>query len=456
MLYSWVQAVRRGVVLSLLALAFAAGSALAQAGRIEGTVRSATTGEPLANARVTVLGRNLSAITDARGFYQISDLPPGGYDVRATLLGFAPVTLTNVRVGPGLAATANVEMRAAAIQLEEVVVTALGIEREQRTLSFAAQMISEDKLTDVPKANMVASLQGNIAGVHVTNSGSPFGSARVVVRGASSILGQNQPLFIVDGVPIDNSAASLDGYGGGSMAGYDIGNAAGEINANNIESMTVLKGPNAAALYGSRAANGAIVITTKKGQGAPGEGGFGVTATFGTTFQRPLRLPDYQNQYGQGFYGEFDFVVIAPFGEAQADFLAGTDQGAGRLQKQAPVPDALRHVAPMRDALVILRFVDVRLVIDRRVHDLGRIGDRRLELHRMELAPRRAGRERPRALGDALEMNDQRVARRNRPALRGNDFERCADIEDLAALDQSEAIVVEAAELHALPEGRIR
>ena len=308
MLYSWVQAVRRGVVLSLLALAFAAGSALAQAGRIEGTVRSATTGEPLANARVTVLGRNLSAITDARGFYQISDLPPGGYDVRATLLGFAPVTLTNVRVGPGLAATANVEMRAAAIQLEEVVVTALGIEREQRTLSFAAQMISEDKLTDVPKANMVASLQGNIAGVHVTNSGSPFGSARVVVRGASSILGQNQPLFIVDGVPIDNSAASLDGYGGGSMAGYDIGNAAGEINANNIESMTVLKGPNAAALYGSRAANGAIVITTKKGQGAPGEGGFGVTATFGTTFQRPLRLPDYQNQYGQGFYGEFDFV----------------------------------------------------------------------------------------------------------------------------------------------------
>ena len=308
MAHTWVQTGRRGVFLALLVLVFAAGSALAQAGRIEGMVRSLTTGEPLARARVAVMGRNLSATTDARGAYQIADVPAGTYDVRVTLLGYAPVTMTNVQVGPGLAATANLQMRAAAVQLEEVLVTALGIEREQRTLSFAAQMISEDKLTDVPKQNMVTALQGNVAGVHVTSSGSPFGSARVVVRGASSILGQNQPLFVVDGVPIDNSAATLDGYGGGSMAGYDVGNAAGEINPNNIESMTVLKGPNAAALYGSRAANGAIVITTKRGQGAPGEAGFGVTATFGTTVQRPLRLPDYQNQYGQGFYGEFDFV----------------------------------------------------------------------------------------------------------------------------------------------------
>ncbi len=308
MLYSWAQAGRRGVFLGLLALLFTAGSGQAQAGRIEGTVRSASTGEPLANARVSVMGRNISATTDARGFYQIPDLPPGGYDVRATLLGFAPVTLTNVRVAAGLAATANLEMRAAAVQLEEVVVTALGIEREQRSLSFAAQMVSEDKLTSVPKSNLLSSLQGNVAGVRVTNTGGAFSSARIVVRGASSIRGENQPLIVIDGVPIDNYAASNSGYGGGDYDGYDAGNAAGEINPNNIESMTVLKGPNAAALYGSRAANGAIVVTTKKGQGAPGEAGFGVTATVGTMFETPLRLPDYQNQYGQGFYGEFDFV----------------------------------------------------------------------------------------------------------------------------------------------------
>src|SRR5437660_243514 len=147
----------------------------------------------------------------------------------------------------------------------------------------------------------------HVAGLYVTNSSNPFGSARIVSRGAGSILGQNQPLVIVDGIPIDNSAATNDGYGGGSLGGYDVGNAAADIDANNVESITVLKGPNAAALYGSRAANGAIVIVTKSGKGGPNQG-FGVTAVFGTTTESPLRLPNYQNQYGQGFYGEFDFV----------------------------------------------------------------------------------------------------------------------------------------------------
>src|SRR5213595_593797 len=135
-------------------------------------------------------------------------------------------------------------------------------------------------------------------------------SARVVARGGGSILGQNQPLIVVDGIPIDNSAATNSGYGpgsGSSMGGYDVGNAAADIDANNVQSITVLKGPNAAALYGSRAANGALVIVTKNGRGGPSNG-FGVTATFGTTTEQPLRLPDYQNQYGQGFYGEFNFV----------------------------------------------------------------------------------------------------------------------------------------------------
>jgi TonB-linked SusC/RagA family outer membrane protein len=306
MTYSWVRAGRRGVFLGLLALAFAASSALAQ-GRVTGTVKNAN-GAALANARVTVLGTNLSATTDASGNYAIDNVPAGTQSLRATVLGFTPATMVNVTIAAGVPFTANFELKEAAVQLEEVVVTALGIEREQRTLSFAAQMVSEDKLSNVPKSNLMSSLQGNVAGVRVTNAGGAFSSARIVVRGASSILGQNQPLIVVDGVPIDNYAASNDGYGGGDYRGYDAGNAAGEINPNNIESMTVLKGPNAAALYGSRASNGAIVITTKKGAGAPGEGGFGITATVGSMFETPLRLPAYQNQYGQGFYGEFDFV----------------------------------------------------------------------------------------------------------------------------------------------------
>ncbi len=312
MLCSWVQTGRRGVFLGLLALVFGAGSALAQGSRITGTVREVG-GAPLANARVTVLGTNLAATTDAAGSYAIENVPPGTHSLRATVLGYTPATMVNVTVAAGVPFTANFELRQAAVQLQEVVVTALGIEREQRTLSFAAQMVSEEKLTNVPKTNLISSLQGNVAGVRVVNAGGAFSSARIVVRGASSIRGQNQPLIVVDGIPIDNFAGANDGYGGTTAgqqgyAGYDVGNAAGEINPNNIESMTVLKGPNAAALYGSRAANGAIVITSKKGAGAPGEGGFGVTATVGTMFETPLRLPAYQNQYGQGFYGEFDFV----------------------------------------------------------------------------------------------------------------------------------------------------
>ncbi len=309
--YTWVRVPRAGLLARaaalFLALAFAASSALAQGGRVTGTVKEVG-GTPLANARVIVLGTNLSATTDAAGSYAIENVPPGTHSLRATVLGYTPATMVNVTIAAGVPFTANFELREAAVQLEEVVVTALGIEREQRTLSFAAQMVSEDKLSGVPKSNLISSLQGNVAGVRVTNAGGAFSSARIVVRGASSILGQNQPLIVVDGIPIDNYAAANSGYGAGDFGGYDVGNAAGEINPNNIQSMTVLKGPNAAALYGSRAANGAIVITTKKGQGAPGEGGFGITATVGTMFETPLRLPDYQNQYGQGFYGEFDFL----------------------------------------------------------------------------------------------------------------------------------------------------
>ena len=126
MLYSWVQAGRRGVVLGLLALAFAASSAFAQTGRIEGTVRSATTGDALANAQVSVVGRRLSATTDARGFYRVSDVPPGTYTLRAALVGYSPVSVTNVAVSAGLPATADTRVSAAGGLLEEGVVTGTG------------------------------------------------------------------------------------------------------------------------------------------------------------------------------------------------------------------------------------------------------------------------------------------------------------------------------------------
>src|SRR6266540_1180917 len=293
-----------GVV--LLGLIPAALSAQ-EATTVSGQVKSSPGGAPLVGAIVSIAALRVNATTDNDGRYRLV-LPAGSTGaVQLTVrrIGFQTGTV-QVNLS-GASVEQDVSLQEGAIELTQVVVTALGIEREQRSLSYAAQTVSGDRLTDVPTQNVVSALQGNVAGVQVTNSANPFGSARIVVRGASSILGQNQPLIIVDGIPIDNSAASNSGYGGGSLGGYDVGNAAADISADNIASVTVLKGPNAAALYGSRAANGAIVYTTKSGKGAPNQG-FGVTATFGANMETPLRLPNYQNKYGQGFYGEFDFV----------------------------------------------------------------------------------------------------------------------------------------------------
>jgi len=302
----WVRSVLTSGLVLFGLFPVVAGTALAQERtHVAGQVQDSSTRNPLPGVRVTVVGTAVGVMTDASGRYAL-DVPAGRDSLSFARIGYKRVVLA---VAPVL----NVAMRAQAVELQEVVTTALGIEREQPTLSYAAQTVSGDRLRQVPSTNIVSALQGNVAGLQVTNTSNPFGSARVVARGGGSILGQNQPLFVVDGIPIDNSAATNTGYGPASpnspasMGGYDVGNGAADIDVNNIQSVTVLKGPNAAALYGSRASNGAIVIVTKNGRGGPSDG-FGVTATFGTTLETPLRLPDYQNQYGQGFYGEFDFV----------------------------------------------------------------------------------------------------------------------------------------------------
>ena len=296
----------RALILTAFIAPWPGLAAAQQATHVTGVVRDSSSEQPIANVRVQVVGTSVTTTTDMNGRYDL-DVPVGRASLSFTQIGYRP----EVR---GVAGTVDVSMVPQAVQLQEVVVTALGIQRQQRTLPYSAQVVSESKLTDVPTPNITTSLMGNVAGVHVTSAGTPFSSARITIRGASSILGQNQPLFVIDGVPIDNSAPDHSGYGSAtatssnSYAGYDIGNAAADIDPNNIASMTVLKGPNAAALYGARAANGAIVITTKKGEGAPSQGGLGLTGSITTQFETPLKLPAYQNQYGQGAYGQFQFV----------------------------------------------------------------------------------------------------------------------------------------------------
>lgn len=286
----------RWLLALFVAVAAVPAAAVAQAPTtVTGTVTSLETGEPLPGITVMVEGTGIGTLTDAQGRYSI-DVPAGSDMLTFSSLAYGDKSIAIT------GDVMNVELSSEAIALEGVVVTALGIEQQERAISTSVAELDSEEFTDAPEPNLVNALAGEVAGVQTVGAGPQGGSARIVIRGASSISGNNQPLFVVDGVPISNDAPGLDGYGG-----FDYGNAASDINSADIASVTVLKGPNAAALYGSRAANGVILITTKDGSGIDGTR---ITVQSNTSFTEPLRLPDYQNQYGQGYGGEYSFGTI--------------------------------------------------------------------------------------------------------------------------------------------------
>lgn len=200
----------------------------------------------------------------------------------------------------------NIIMTEDIVGLEEVTVTALGIERKTKALGYSVQDIAGDDVAEQTGTNFVSALSGKAAGVQVVSSGvGPGQSSSVLIRGASSMSGDNQPLFVVDGIPINNiTDTRTNQIGIASNMNLDYGNGAAEINPDDIESISVLKGANATALYGSRAANGAIIITTKSGKGKKG---VGVTFNSRTTFESVLVSPEYQREYGQGKNEDFSF-----------------------------------------------------------------------------------------------------------------------------------------------------
>lgn len=309
---------------------------------VTGRVTDLASGQPLAGVQVVVKGTTIGTTTDGTGNYSIR-VPAGSRTLVFSMIGYATVEAEIT------GSTVNAQMEIQAIGLEGLVVTALGITREQREVGYSIQQISGADISAVPDLNLVNTLAGQAAGVQVAGTGLVGGSSRIIIRGAGSISGNNQPLFVVDGIPIDNSAPTNNGFGGGSGGGIDYGNAAADIDPMDIESITVLKGPNAAALYGSRAANGAIVITTKSGQRGTGSG-LGITASSSVMFSTPLRLPRYQNQYGQGFNGQFNYVDGAGGGtndhadESWGPKLDGRllDQFHGKQQPWVPAPNNVR------------------------------------------------------------------------------------------------------------------
>ena len=253
--------------------------------------------EPLIGASVLIPGTGSGTVTNFDGDFEIT-VPSLSDTLLVTYVGYE--TLREPINGRS---EVMFLLREGALDLNAVTVTALGIEREAKALGYAVQEIDGEQLDRVKDPNLINNLAGKLAGVRVTGGGSGIGSSsRIVIRGESSLSGDNQPLFVVNGVPINNDNGN-NGGGNGNMAA-DYGNSAADINPDDIETVTVLKGANATALYGSRAANGVVLITTKSGAG---KRGIGASFSSNTTFERPLRIPEYQNSYGQGAGGQFAF-----------------------------------------------------------------------------------------------------------------------------------------------------
>ncbi len=293
-----------GAVVLLLAYTGGMNAVWAQSATIVSGRVANESGEPIANATVGIVNSTIMTLTSADGRYTLS-VPGsrrGETALSARTIGYARTQQSVMLAGAPVAL--NWTLTRQATQLTGMVITALSAQREKATIGTAQQSLTGDDLTKVPSPNLISAMSGKVSGVTINQSGNMGGSSRIVIRGQGSILGENQPLFIVDGIPVSNtsfSTATTYTYGG-----RDYGTAISDINADDIASMTVLKGPNAAALYGSRAANGAIVITTKSGRDTPS----GTRVTFSSRFQadQPSIFPTYQNQYGQGFGGAFSFV----------------------------------------------------------------------------------------------------------------------------------------------------
>ncbi|QZT36843.1 SusC/RagA family TonB-linked outer membrane protein [Halosquirtibacter xylanolyticus] len=275
--------------------------ALGQRPAITGLVISKRDNQPIPGATVVVSSTSIGTVTSFDGSFQISP-PSEAKTLTVSYIGMKPVEVQITQKE-----FYKIVLESHNVSVDEVVVTALGVSREKKALGYSVQNISGSNVGPGDQGNAVAQLSGKVAGVQISGSSSAIGgSTRVLIRGANSITGENQPLFVIDGVPLDNAnySESKDRPGG---SGIDYGNMSQDINPEDIETISVLKGPSAAALYGSRAANGVIMITTKRGGKRPG---LGVTIRSGVSVEKVNRLPKLQSQYGGGGLSSFDKVTI--------------------------------------------------------------------------------------------------------------------------------------------------
>ena len=291
--------------------------AFAQTRAITGQVKDSK-GDPVPFANITIKGTNSGTSSDVNGNFKI-EIKEG----ESLIISSTSFAEQEVKVGTSSTLTVTLQQQG---NLQEVVVTALGIRRTRNQVPYAAQQIAGDEVNKSRNSNFVQNLSGKVAGLDIKQNNSLGGSTNVLLRGVKSITGDNQALFVVDGVPYNNANTNTAGQKA-AQGGYDYGNAAADINPDDIASVTVLKGAAASALYGSQGANGVILITTKKG----GKG-LGITVNSGVTVGKvdKTTFAKYQKQYGAG-YGQF-------YGPNEDEYFNRFDiDGDGNLDLVAPM-----------------------------------------------------------------------------------------------------------------------
>lgn len=294
--------------LALLLLIFITSDVMAQGQKITGKVTGGDDGLGIPSVNIRVKGTSQGTISDTDGNYNIV------VDPTATLV-FSFIGYVPQEMAVGNQTTINIVLQLDAIALGDVVVTAFGVEREKKSLGYAMTSISGNEVSDVKETNVINSLAGKVAGIVVSpGTFGPGSSTRVLLRGNNSLTGNNQPLYVIDGVPMNDSGfGSSNSDNRGEFSRSDYGNGIGDINPDDVASISVLKGPNAAALYGSRASNGVILITTKKGTL---NSGLGISVSSSFQAQDAMLLPSFQNQYGQGSNGNALLTTGASWGAA--------------------------------------------------------------------------------------------------------------------------------------------
>ncbi|CAM4173799.1 SusC/RagA family TonB-linked outer membrane protein [Gillisia limnaea] len=267
---------------------------------VTGTIKNAVTNEPIPFANVVEAKTANGTTSDGDGNFSIEILN------KNAVLQFSAIGFTSQNITVGTSTQIFVQLTESSEGLDEVVVTALGIKREEKELGYAVQSLKEGEINDVKSVNFLDNLSGKLAGVSISQGATGVGSSsKITIRGEPSF-SNNNPLFVVDGVPINNQ--TVFNFTNEAAAGFqeiDFGNGAMEVNPDDIKSVTVLKGPSAAALYGTRASNGVIVIETKDGQNSKG---LGISINSSLFVDTAFKLPEFQNEFGQGNSGQFAYV----------------------------------------------------------------------------------------------------------------------------------------------------